>query len=177
MNPVQVPYRNQDSWLAVEFPKNDPLDPTKPYGISQDTLSIAAHGKSAFQVGITQRGLLLDEWTEEIPSTGENTGIAFRFNQPNAAPPQSLLLVVTPEETGAWNWDALVGAVTDTLARAKRRAVEPDQLEKDGLIWNTISPALISEFSTLESADVSLDLMSIIKYAPLDKFNATQMLS
>src|SRR5262249_37178216 len=119
--PVQVPYRARDRWLAVEFPEQDPLDATKPFGIVRDTLSIVAHGSYAFRAGIAQRGLLLDEWTEEIPTAQENTGISFRFNQPNAVPPQTLLLAVTPEETGSWSWDALVGTLLDTLARAKRR--------------------------------------------------------
>jgi len=55
MRPVQVPFRDQDSWLAVEFPEGDPIDPTKPFGISRDTLSITAHGASAFGAGATQR--------------------------------------------------------------------------------------------------------------------------
>jgi len=174
MLPVQVPHRAQDSWLAVEFPEKDPLDPTKPFGISRDTLSIAAYGASAFKAGMRQRAILLDEWSEEIPTAQEITGISFRFNQPNAAPPQTLLLAVTPEETGSWNWDALVGTLTDTLGRAKRRAVEPADLEKQGLFWNAFAPALVSEFSTREEADVSLDLMLMLQYSSLVEFYATR---
>jgi hypothetical protein len=172
MRPVQVPFRAKDSWLAVEFPEKDPIDPARPFGISRDTLSITAHGSSAFTAGAAQRGVLLDEWTEEIPTASENTGISFRFNQPNAVPAQALLLAVTPEETGSWSWDDLVGTLGDTLARAKRRAVEPAQLEKNGLIWNAIAPALVAEFSTLEKADVSLDLLVALQFAPIHEFYA-----
>jgi hypothetical protein len=168
LRPVQVPFRDEDRWLATVFPDKDPLDVTKPFGISRDTLSIAAHGASAFKAGSVQCGVLVDEWAEEIPTASENTGISFRFNQPNAVPPQALLLAVTPEETGSWNWDALVGIVNDTLARAKRRAVEPAQLEQQGSIWNALSPALISEFSMLWQADVSLDYLIPLKYEPLN---------
>ena len=133
LRPVQVPYRAKDSWLAIAFPAKDPNDPGKSFGISRDTLSIAAHGASAFQPGTRQCGLLIDDWTEEIPTAHEITGISFRFNQPNATPPQALLLAVTPEETGSWDWDDLIGTLADTLRRAKRRAVEPAQLEKQGL--------------------------------------------
>jgi hypothetical protein len=166
MRPAQVPFRIKDSWLAVGFPEKDPLHPEKPFGISRDTLSIVAHGSAAFQAG-AQRGLLVDEWTEEIPSAGENTGITFRFNRPNAVPPQTLLLAVTPDETGAWDWDDLVGIVNDTLQRAKRRAVEPSRLEEWGLVWNALAPALVSEFSTIAGADVSLDLLLMTQYEPL----------
>jgi hypothetical protein len=173
LRPVQVPHRNQDSWLAVEFPKQDPLDPEKSFGISRDTLSICAHGDSAFKASVPQRGLLVDEWPEDIPSARENTGISFRFNQPNAVPPQAVLLAVTPEETGAWSWDDLVGTLSDTLGRAKRRAVEPADLEENGLVWNALAPALVSEFSASYQTDVSLDLMSIVEHAPLVSFHAT----
>jgi hypothetical protein len=175
VRPVQVPYRAQDSWLAVEFPDMDPVIKDKPFGISRDTLSIAAHGNSAFKPGTRQTGVLLDDWTEEIPTAQEITGIAFRYNRPNATPPQTLLLVVTPEETGSWNWDNLVGALTDTLARAKRRAVEPEQLEQKGSVWNALAPALISEFSAQQKADVSLDLMGVLRYAPLNEFYAAKI--
>jgi predicted nucleic acid-binding Zn-ribbon protein len=184
LRPVQVPYRNKDSWLAVEFPENDPNDPGDPdhpdrppkrFGISQDTLSIAAHGQSAFQAGTRQCGLLLDDWTEEIPTARENTGIAFRFNQPNAAPPQVLLLAVTPEETGSWKWENLVGTLADTLRRAKRRAIEPEELEKQGSVWNAFAPALVSEFSTLADGDVSLDLMAVQNLAELKHFYVKQV--
>ena len=175
--PVQVPYRAKDSWLAVEFPKldpnnTDPDDPEKKFGISRDTLSIAAHGNSAFQVGLKQSGVLLDDWTEEIPTASETTGISFRFNQPNAMPPQTLLLAVTPEETGSWDWDDLVGILSDTLRRAKRRAVEPAQLEQLGSTWNALAPALVSEFSTLARNDVSLDLMGMLEFSLLNEFYA-----
>lgn len=169
LRPVQIPFRANDSWLAVEFPEKDPNAPDKPFGISRDTLSIAAHGASSFQVGTRQSGILLDDWTEEIPTSQEITGISFRFNQPNAAPPQTLLLAVTPEETGSWNWDDLVGTLNDTLDRAKRRAVEPEQLEQQGLVWNALWPAMVSEFSTLWEADIYLDLMRMQNFAQLEQ--------
>ena len=170
--PAQVPFRALDSWLALEFPEHDPLDPAKPFGILRDTLSIAAHGAVAFKVATPRSGILIDDWTEEIPTGEEITGISFRFNQPNAAPPQAMLLVVAPEETGSWSWEDLVGTLSDTLARAKRRAVEPSHLEKEGLLWNAVAPALVSEFSTLEDADVSLDQLRMLEYAPLNSFYA-----
>jgi hypothetical protein len=175
--PVQVPYRANDSWLAVAFPEKDPNDPSKRFGISRDTLSIAAHGSTAFQAGEKQSGILIDDWTEEIPTESETTGIAFRYNQPNATPPQLLLLAITPEETGSWDWDDLVGTLNDTLQRAKQRAVEPEQLEKQGSAWNAFAPALISEFSTIQQSDVWLDLMGMLEFKALDEFYAKRVVT
>ena len=43
-------------------------------------------------VDAVQCGLLLDEWTELVPSARETTGIAFHFDRPNAVAPQAMLL-------------------------------------------------------------------------------------
>ena len=169
MRPIQVPYRDKDSWLAAVIPAIDPLT-AEPFTVHHDTLAITASGDTAFDAGIQQRGLLIDEWTEEIPTDSENTGISFHFNQPNAAPPQALLLTVTPDPTGSWDWDDLVGTLSDTLARAKRRAVEPAQLQTNGYVWNALAPATVAEFSTLAIGDVSLDMMTAIKSAKLKEF-------
>ena len=80
--------------------------PTKPFGISRDTLSITAHGATAFKAGSRSAACCSMNGPKRFRPPSENTGISFRFNQPNAVPPQALLLAVTPEETGSWSWDA-----------------------------------------------------------------------
>ncbi len=157
LDPVQLPYRAKDSWLAVAFPDKDPIDPTQPFNIAHDTLSVCIQGKAAFIPGSKQAGLLIDDWTEEIPAKQEVTGISFNYNQPNAAPPQALLLAVTPRETGAWDWDKLVGILNDTLKRAKLRAVEPQLLDKvNKPELGVLLPALLASFNEYD-LDVSLD--------------------
>jgi predicted nucleic acid-binding Zn-ribbon protein len=161
--PVQLPYRDKDSWLAVEFPETDELT-NKPFQIMHDTISIVAHGASAFSAGSKQSGLLIDDWTEVIPAEDEVTGITFNYNQPNAVPPQALLLAVTPEVTGSWSWDELVGTLNDTLQRAKRRAIEPMILDKSARQEiNTMLPAVIGEFNQYD-LNVSLDYSINIKF-------------
>jgi hypothetical protein len=93
-----------------------------------------------------QCGILIDEWTELVPDKQETTGIAFHYDQPNAMPPQALLLAVTPEIKGNWTWQDLMDILNDTLDRAKTRAVEPDQI--DNSAYAQFLPALLTAFSS-----------------------------
>ncbi|HKW12050.1 MAG TPA: hypothetical protein VJO33_16810, partial [Gemmatimonadaceae bacterium] len=123
--------------------------------VLHDTISIVQHLPQSFDASASQCGLLIDEWIESVPTREEVTGLAFNFNAPNSAPPQALLLAVTPNETGSWLWDDLVDSVLDTFRRARLRAVEPDKLgDAPGIA--TLLPAVIAEFGT-SAASVSLD--------------------
>ncbi|MFA5327636.1 MAG: hypothetical protein WC384_07585 [Prolixibacteraceae bacterium] len=152
---LQVPYRASDSWLAVEYPEIDPVT-NESFTILHDTLSIITHGEAFLPAG-KQAGILVDDWTEMMPTKEETTGITFNYNQPNAMPPQSLLLAVTPEIKGGWTWDDLIGILNDTLNRAKLRAVEPKLL--DEILppeVNILRPAILADFSQYD-LNVALD--------------------
>jgi hypothetical protein len=145
--PLQLPFRTGDSWLGVEFP--DAME------VVHDTVAVVQHLPQGFAPGGAQCGLLIDEWTETVPTRSEVTGLTFNYDAPDSTPAQALLLAVTPRETGSWNWDDLVETVRDTFRRARLRAVEPDQL--GGLAGiGTLLPAVIAEFSTGRGS-VSLD--------------------
>lgn len=155
LSPVQLPYRENDSWLAVDFPEKNADD--TPFNIIHDTLSVVIHGEPAFSTASPQCGILVDEWTEVVPGKEALTGLTFNYNQPDAMPPQALLLAVTPIENGAWNWEKLLGILNDTLLRAKLRAVEPqllDTLQKPET--GVLLPAILSTFSQY-GLDISLD--------------------
>jgi hypothetical protein len=169
LNPFQLPYRARDSWLAVEFPETDELT-HEPFNILHDTLSVITHGDIAL-TSAGQCGLLIDDWTEVIPTKEEVTGITFNYDRPNASPPQALLLAVTPQETGHWDWDDLVGVLNDTLQRAKRRAVEPLMLDKvNRPELGVLLPAVVADFSQYDlniSLDYRLNLKSLLESIPI----------
>lgn len=147
LSAIQLPFRTGDSWLGAEYPST--------MQVLHDTVSIVQHLPQGFTPAAPQCGLILDEWSESVPTREEVTGLTFNFNAPNSAPPQAVLLAVTPNETGSWSWDDLVDTVLDTFRRAKLRAVEPDSLgELSGI--GTLLPAVVAEFST-SAASVSLD--------------------
>ena len=152
-SPIQLPYRDNDTWLAVEFKEGT--------SILHDTLSIVQYNPQGFNPAAEQAGVLIDAWTEIIPNKEEVTGITFNYNQPNSVPPQALLLTVTPEQTGHWKWDNLVASILDTIDRAKRRAIEPDHVDVMNGI-STLLPATLTEFTTAKNG-ISLDYSYIIK--------------
>jgi hypothetical protein len=134
LHPLQLPYTENDSWLALQYPNE--------YIIDKDKLLYTGHFAEPFDKGAVQCGLLLDEWTEVIPATAETTGVTFHYDRPNAEPPQVMLLVVPPVINGKWEWSDLVDTLHQTLELAKRRAIEPDHLA--GTDYARYLPATIS---------------------------------
>ena len=133
LTPLQLPYVTDDRWLALEFPPD--------YTFDGERLLYTAHFASAFNRNAPQCGLFLDEWTEVIPAAEEMTGITFNFDRPNSEPPQVMLLALPPKFTGHWRWDDLVAMLDETLAAAKKRAVEPAQI--DGTSYAQFLPATL----------------------------------
>lgn len=134
LTPLQLPYIENDGWFALELPPNPKLD--------TDRLLYTAVFSTAFNEAAPQCGLLLDEWTEVIPTPDVETGIAFHYDRPNCEAPQSLLLVTPTDFRGKWRWSDLVDALNETLDFAKRRAVEPDHIDTTG--YARFLPATVS---------------------------------
>ena len=85
----------------------------------------------------------IDTWDELIPADARTTGVAFHYDQPDAEPPQSLLLAVPPVVRGAWVWEDLVQTLHDTLELARIRTVEPEHLQDD--LYGQLLPLLLGE--------------------------------
>ncbi|MFJ9460721.1 hypothetical protein ACIRST_37325 [Kitasatospora sp. NPDC101447] len=146
--PIQLPYRPDDHWLAMEFKPGT--------AITEDKVLFTAHYASDPLIPPpTQVGLLLDEWTEVIPAERETTGIALHYDGPDSEPPQAMLLVVPPVRTGTWNTDDLIAAIGETLDLAKSRGVEPEHL--DGTAYAQLLPATVMS-ATRQPITISTDL-------------------
>jgi len=119
--PIQLPFEATAPWLAMQFRPD--------YSITSDRLLYTAYYTTAFDGTVRQCGLLFDEWSEVIPATDRDTGITFNFRRPDNEPPQTILVVTPASANGQWQWDDVVGALHETLDLAKKRAVEPTQLD------------------------------------------------
>jgi hypothetical protein len=140
LQPLQFPYRPEVPWLALEFPET--LPDGSALEIDEDKLLYTAHFSEAFDETRPQAGLLIDEMTETIPSLTEDTGLAFHYDRPNSEPPQALLLCLPAEFTGSWRWDDLVDSVFETMDLARKRAIEPDQIDRTP--YSRFLPAVVS---------------------------------
>ena len=131
--PIQLPFAAGAPWLALPYPPD--------YVIDSDRLLYTCIYSSPFSPVARQCGLLLDEWTEVIPSKTRDTAVTFNYNRPDNEPPQSMLLVMPASNTGAWQWEDLVGALNETLELCKKRAVEPAAL--DPSVYARFVPATV----------------------------------
>ena len=102
-------------------------------------------------------GLLIDEWIEVVPSATETTGIALQYDQPNAAPPQTILVAVPPEIESPWTVWSLQQVLLETLDLARILAVDPDALDEVGhylpalyFACNTAGETVSTNFTTIQ---------------------------
>ena len=140
--PDEAPYR----WVAL------PLDGETP---ASGRVSLAVQMVGTFDPSLALSGLLLDEWPERIPVETQTTGLAFHYDQPGAKAPQTLLLAVCPDDRTAWDDEALLAVLNETLDLAKARAVDLDTLDLVGQIL----PALYFAFNDT-GATVSTDVLA-----------------
>jgi hypothetical protein len=157
---VQLPHRAGTPWIGAAFGDSLPAG---------EWLSVAVVNAEATASPL-QAGLLIDDWTETVPTDRETTGVAFNFNRPNGVAPHALLVAVAPELRGHWTWSDLVGSVHEALDLAKMRAVELDALisrdadapPPSGAYFQTL-PALLTEFTAGRLAVV--DFASVVATA------------
>ena len=90
--------------------------------------TLDAGGADALVAGSRLAGLVVDGWSESLPASDTVTGVAVNYDSPSARPPQALLLALPPANADAWNLDAFLETLLDTLEAAKLRTVDADVL-------------------------------------------------
>ena len=136
---AQLPHAAGKQWLGGDLPAEAPRE---------GRLSLVLLGPDALPAeGATGSSLLVDEWSETIPSREETTGVAVYSDQPDATAPQCVLIAVPPQKRGAWRLGDLLQTLHDTLELAKSRAVELEHLQDSlyGQLLPLISGELVPE--------------------------------
>ncbi len=133
---AQVPHRAGDAWAG---------GPAATY--ADGVASLVLVGAQLLTQPVVT-GLLVDEFTELVPSANETTGVAFRYAPPAAMAPQAVLLAVPPVAGAAWTIGGLNQVLLETLDLVHARAVVPGEL---GSVTQFL-PATMLAFNT--DADV-----------------------
>jgi hypothetical protein len=116
---AQVPHRSGQRWVGLALANGGgPVD---------GAASLVLHDAPA-SFGGALCGLLVDEWTELLPSRNETTGIAFQYDPPDACAPQAILLAVPPTTGAPWTVGGLNRVLLETLDLLRIRAVDPETL-------------------------------------------------
>jgi hypothetical protein len=133
--------------------------------IAPGTLSLIVHRPTGASPKTGWAGLVVDEWTETVPSAVQHTAISFRHETAVAEAPQAVLLAVPPTDAATWDVETLLDTVRETLTLAKIRGV-------DGSLLQSLRPFLPAICLTGNTANetVSTDLLgSIVAEAVLVK--------
>ncbi|MFN8059516.1 MAG: hypothetical protein U0Q12_10140 [Vicinamibacterales bacterium] len=146
LSPVQLPFRAGEGWLALEFDPQQKID--------GERLLYTAHHAVAPNAAAATCGLLIDEWTEVLPTRDETIGLTFQYDRPGSEPPQVWLLAAPQRMDGEWQWSDLLGAVEEAFELAKLRAVEPTQV--DSTAYARFLPATTSAV-TLYGLSIALN--------------------
>jgi hypothetical protein len=118
---AQLPHQEGERWVGLSLDGD----------LREGVVSLALQGDLEHLDG-SLSGLLLDEWTEVVPHQTETTGIAFRYDPPDATPPQAILLAVPPVTDEPWTVGTLNQVLLETLDLAHLRACGPKELEAIG---------------------------------------------
>ena len=80
----------------------------------------------------TSAGLVIDFWVEKIPYRKQTAALAFSFDQPDAEPPQAVLVGVSPlGGNHHWSEKRMIRTIRSAMHQVKSRAVEPDHVYFD----------------------------------------------
>jgi hypothetical protein len=116
---AQLPHRPGAAWIGRPFEATPPV-----------TTGWVIHAAARPAFDGTLAGIVVDQWTEAVPSTVETTGMSFHFDAPGARAPQTVLIATPTDRTAdRWSVDALVGTVREAVSLARIRPLDIDDID------------------------------------------------
>jgi hypothetical protein len=133
---LQLPFvaDQPNVWIGAKFPEG--------FTPPNNVVSMAYEFSGNFDTSKVVSGILWDEWREKVPQPIQTAGVSINYNQPNNEAPQTMLLVVSPTQSGKWAWETLTGAVVETVDMARKRLVDTEIIQKTWM--NQFLPALVA---------------------------------
>jgi hypothetical protein len=66
-------------------------------------------------------GLMIDSWTDVVPTRTITTGLAFNYDAPKPQAPQSILIAVPPNANRDWEYEDLEATLLETFDMMRMR--------------------------------------------------------
>jgi hypothetical protein len=133
----QLPWVETEAWVAGPLPKDPTGNPlrgwTRPDGPRLHVVVAGPSGAAGPAGDGVVHGIVLDEFSEVLPSPTVTTGVAIHYDGPNARPPQSVLLAVHPGHAEPWSAALLAQYVDEAMFLARIRLVELEDLRYPAL--------------------------------------------
>ncbi|MBP5392077.1 MAG: hypothetical protein J6Y40_08380 [Bacteroidales bacterium] len=116
------------SWLGAEVSSEEEVHDANVFTVlnSDEFLKKAGEGYRP------AAGLVIDFWVEKIPYKRQIASLAFGYDQPDAEPPQAVLVGISPlGGNHHWSEKRMIRTIRSAMHQVKTRAVEPDHIYFD----------------------------------------------
>ena len=129
---MQLDTAESDShhWLGTKVEKEEYVHDANVYTVLNAAPFLQKHPASGKYLDAA--GLLIDFWVEKIPYRRQTAALAFGYDQPDAEPPQAILVgVSTLGGTHYWSEKRMIKTIRSAMHQVQSRAVEPEHLYAD----------------------------------------------
>ena len=121
---------NPRLWLGTQVYKEEYVHDANVYTVLNATPFLQKHPTSGKYLDAA--GLVIDFWVEKIPYRRQTAALAFGYDQPDAEPPQAILVgVSTLGGTHYWSEKQMIKTIRSAMHQVQSRAVEPEHLYAD----------------------------------------------
>lgn len=141
---AEVDYRD---WLGAEALSEAHVHDANVYTVLNASEFMRRHETGGKFLDVA--GLVVDFWVEKIPYRRQTAAIAFGYDQPDAEPPQAILVGVSTLG-GKHNWSEhrMIRTIRSAMHQVQSRAVEPEHLYADN--WtSSLFPVLRINYDSI----------------------------
>jgi len=119
---LQLPHAPGRRWLGLPIDPEAIADPTA----EEVDLALVVFSPDDVDPKATWQAVIVDDWTETIPSATETTAVAFHYDAPASRAPQSVVLAVAPDlNADNWTFDHLLETVEEVIDLTVMRGAQP----------------------------------------------------
>jgi len=116
------------AWMGVAVKDENSVRDANVYTVLTPSELVVEKGGKYREVA----GLMIDHWVERIPYRRQTAALAFSYDQPDAEPPQAILVgVATLGSRHRWSQKRMLRTIHSAMYQVKSRAVEPEHIYAD----------------------------------------------